>query len=51
MCHNSMLPCGMFLLVYGVNGENFGIMVKYGRAGGKVSEGKIVGRGSQGGSL
>jgi hypothetical protein len=31
MCHNSMLPCGMFLLVHGLNGENFGIMVKYGR--------------------
>jgi hypothetical protein len=30
----------MFLLVHGLNGENFGIMVKYRRSGGRVSEGK-----------
>jgi hypothetical protein len=27
-----MLPCGMFLLVHGLKGENFGIMVKYGKS-------------------
>jgi hypothetical protein len=46
-----MLPCGMFLLVHGLNGENFRIMVKYGKSGGGVSEGKILGRRSQGGIL
>jgi hypothetical protein len=51
MCHNSMLPCGIFLLVHGLKGENFGIMVKYGKSGERVSEGKIVGSESQGGSL
>jgi hypothetical protein len=51
MCHNSMLPCGMFLLVHGLNGENFGIMVKYGKSCKRVSEGKIVGNISEGGSL
>jgi hypothetical protein len=30
----------MFLLVHGLNGENFGIMVKYRRESGRVSEGK-----------
>jgi len=44
MCHNSMPPCGMFFLVHVLNGENFGIMVKYGGAGERVSEGKVVGR-------
>jgi hypothetical protein len=44
-----MLPCGMFLLVHGLNGENFGIMVKYGKAGGRVSEWKMVSSGNQGG--
>jgi hypothetical protein len=31
--------------------ENFGIMVKYGKLDGRVSEGKIVGSEIQGGSL
>jgi hypothetical protein len=51
MCHNSMVPCGMFLLVHGLNGENFGIMIKYRKARGRVSGGKIVGSVSQGSSL
>jgi hypothetical protein len=51
MCHNSMLPCEMFLLVHGFNAKNFGIMVKNGRASERVSEGKIVGSGIEGGSL
>jgi DNA/RNA-binding domain of Phe-tRNA-synthetase-like protein len=48
MCQNSMLPCGMFLLVHGLNGEKFQIMVEYGRGGRNVSEGNTIGRERQG---